>query len=51
MIKGRVIIDFESDQEGECSWKIQQEGKNKLNDEEIISLLEHIIRETMPINF
>ncbi len=51
MIKGKIIIDFESDEEGECSWKIQQEGKDKLNDEDMISLFEHIIRETMPINF
>jgi len=51
MIKGRIIIDFESDEEGECSWNIQQEGKDKLDDEDMISLFEHIIRELMPINF
>jgi len=51
MIKGRIVIDFESDEEGECSWKIQQEGKDELNNEDMISLFEHIIRETMPINF
>lgn len=49
MLKGRVIIDFEADEEGECNWDIQQEGKDTLNDENLISLFEHIIRELMPI--
>ena len=51
MIEGRVIVDFESDEEGECNWKIQQEGKDKLDDENLISLFEHIIRELMPKDY
>ena len=49
MLKGRVIIDFEADEEGECSWNIRQEGKDTLNDENLISLFEHIIRELIPV--
>ena len=48
MIQGRVIIDFESDEEGTCTWNIQQEGKDTLNNENLISLFEHIIMELMP---
>lgn len=48
MKKGRVVIDFESDEEGECSFNIKQEGKDNLDDENLISLFEHIIREIMP---
>ena len=47
MIQGRVVIDFESDEEGECSYNIQQEGKDTLDDENLISLFEYIIRELM----
>jgi len=48
MLKGRVIIDFESDEEGECNFNIQQEGKDTLDDDNLVSLFEHIIRELMP---
>ena len=48
MLKGTVIIDFESDEEGECSWDIRQEGGDVLDNENLISLFEHIIRELMP---
>ena len=48
MIKGRVIIDFESNEEGDCNFNIKQEGKDNLDDDNLISLFEHIIREIMP---
>jgi hypothetical protein len=48
MLKGRVIIDFESDGEGECNFNIQQEGRDTLDDDNLVSLFEHIIREIMP---
>ena len=48
MKKGRVIIDYESDEKGECNWDIQQEGKDTLDNDNLISLFEHIIRELMP---
>lgn len=48
MLKGRVIIDFESDEKGECNFNIQQEGKDTLDDDNLVSLFEHIIRELMP---
>ena len=47
MIKGRIIIDFESEEMGECSFNIQQEGKDTLDNENLISLFEHIIRDLM----
>jgi hypothetical protein len=48
MLKGRVLIDFEADEEGECNLKIEQEGKDTLDNENLISLFEYAIRELMP---
>lgn len=48
MLKGRIIIDFEADEEGECNYSIKQEGEDKLDNENLVSLFEHIIRELMP---
>ena len=42
MRKGRIIIDFESDESGECSWNITREGPEKLDDENLKSLLEQL---------
>lgn len=47
MIKGKVIIDFEADEEWECDYSIKQEGKDRLDNENLISLFEHIIRGLM----
>jgi hypothetical protein len=47
MMKGKIIINYESDEEGDCRWDIKQEGKDKLDNENMISLFEHIIREIM----
>ena len=49
MMNGRLIIDFESDEEGKCTYTIQQKGKDILDNNNLISLFEHIIRELMPI--
>jgi hypothetical protein len=51
MRKGRIIIDFESDDKGECSWNISREGKDKLNDENLKSLLETVLRDLMSNEF
>jgi len=48
MMKGRVIIDFESHDDGTCDWKIKQEGQDKLDDETLIVLFEHIMRDIYP---
>jgi len=48
MLKGKVIIDFEYDEVKKCSWNIQQEGENELNNENLIYLLQHITGELMP---
>ena len=47
-MKGRVIIDYERDEEEEkCSYNLKQVGINTLDNEDIISLLKHIITELM----
>lgn len=48
MMKGKVIIDFESHDDGTCDFKINQEGEDKLDNETLIALFEHIIREIYP---
>jgi len=48
MRKGKVIIEYESDDSGKCNFKISQEGKEKLDDDNIIFLFEHVLRELMP---
>jgi len=46
-MKGKIIVDFEQDEENKCSWKIQQKGKDNLDNENLIFLFEHIISELM----
>ena len=47
-MKGRLIIDFEKDEEKEkCSFDFKQDGEFKLKTEELILLLENIIRDLM----
>jgi hypothetical protein len=48
MLKGKVIIDFEYDEVKKCSWNIQQEGKDELDKENLIYLLQHVAGELMP---
>jgi len=51
MKKGRIIIDFESDEKGECSWDITREGQDKLDDENLKSLLEHVLGDLISKEF
>lgn len=48
MIKGKVIIDFEADAIGKCNWNLAQDGEGKLENEELITLLEHVIMDLLP---
>jgi len=47
MMKGRVVIDFEADEEGECNFNIEQQGKDTLDNENLIPQFEYVIRELM----
>ena len=47
MIDGKVTIDFKYDEESKCSWDLQQTGKDKLDNEDLINLFQHIIGELM----
>ena len=48
MLQGRVVIDFSYDEKNEkCNWKLKQEGKDTLPDEELIYLFQHLIGELM----
>jgi hypothetical protein len=46
-MKGKVVIDFQEDN-GECTWNIRQEGEDELQNEDLITLLEHVIRDLLP---
>lgn len=45
MINGKVIIDFQYDEESKCSWNIQQAGKDTLDNENLVTLLKHVVGE------
>lgn len=48
MLQGKVIIDFEYDEEKEkCHWKLKQDGKDTLSNDDVIHLLQHCIAELM----
>ena len=51
MRKGRVIIDYESDDDGNCEWKIQQESKENLDNDNLISLFEHVLGDLISDQF
>jgi len=51
MKKGKVIIDFEADEIGECNWNITQEGENTLENKDVISLLETVLGDLMQEHF
>ena len=44
-MKGKVIISFEYEEENECSWDLKQEGEDKLDNENLVNLLQHIVGE------
>ena len=47
-MKGRVIINFDRDEENEkCNFNLKQDGEDILDREDVISLLKHIISELM----
>lgn len=48
MMKGIVIIDFEADEKGDCNFNIKQEGEDTLDNNNLISLFEYVIRELIP---
>jgi hypothetical protein len=50
MRKGKVIIDFQEDN-GECTWDVSQECENELENEDLVTLLEHVIRDLLPEDF
>jgi len=48
IMKGRVIVDFEREEEEEkCSYNLTQVGNDTLDNEDIISLFKHIVSELM----
>jgi hypothetical protein len=48
-MKGKVVIDFEYDEETEdCKWDLNQEGETELDKQNLIFLLEHVLSELMP---
>ena len=47
MRKGRVIIDFESNEAGDCKWNVTCEGQDKLDSEDLKSLFETVLSELM----
>ena len=44
-IGGVPVIDFEYDENSRCSWNINQEGIDTLDDENLIYLLQHVVGE------
>ena len=45
MLKVKIIIEFEYEEEKICSWKIKQEGIETLDNENLIYLLQNIVGE------
>jgi len=51
MKKGKVVIDFEAGDVGECKWNITQEGENILENKDVISLPETVLGDLMQEQF
>jgi hypothetical protein len=49
MMNGKVIINFQSNDDGTCDFNINQEGGDRLDNETLIALFEHIISELYPV--
>jgi len=48
MLQGKVIINFEYDEEKEkCRWDLKQEGKDTLQKDDLILLFQHLVGELM----
>ena len=50
MKKGKIVIDYESKEPGECKFNINQ-TEGKLDDDNLKSLFENILRELMADEF
>ena len=46
-MKGKVVINFEQTEDGKCEWNINQEGDDKLSNDDILYLLENVMRDVM----
>jgi len=48
MLQGKVIITFEYDEKTEkCSWDLKQAGKDTLEKDDLVLLLQNCVRELM----
>jgi len=48
MLKGKAIVYFEYDEtEEKCRWDLKQEGKDTLDNDDLILLFQHVIGELM----
>jgi len=46
-MKGKVVIDYEQTDDGKCSWNFKQEGNEELGNDDLVYLLENVIRDIM----
>ncbi len=46
-MKGKVVIDYEQTDDEKCSWKFKQEGNEELDNDDLVYLLENVIRDIM----
>lgn len=44
-MNGKVVIDYEQTDDGKCSWKFKQEGNEELDNNDLVYLLENVIRD------
>jgi len=51
MRKGRIVIDYESNESGDCKFNIHQDGVDNLDNDNLISLFEHIIGDLIQDQF
>lgn len=51
MRKGKVVINFESNDLGDCKWDIQQESDDHLDNKNLASLFEHILADLIAEQF
>ena len=51
MRKGRIIIDYESKELGDCKFNIHQDGVDNLDNDNLVSLFEHIIGDLIQDQF
>lgn len=51
MRKGRLVIDYESNDSGDCKFNIHQDGVNQLDNENLISLFEYILGDLIQDQF